>query len=427
MNSAVASPSIPLPPKSANSGWADRYGAKHRLIRVTYSEAADINLPKAVRIYRRAKHHVLQWWEPSHKKTLSLRVNGDLIDAVARGREIETRLIDCRSSGHVPGRLTHVDLVTAYLEDLAKRANADEIDQRTVERYRAPLQCHYLAFAAEPDVARHYRYVGDINRDFQLSFARFLQSRNVASNGRSRGSERPMRGQRYVLDTVRAMFHWAADAQRGNLLPVGFINPFRRTQFANDRRDAQNLLQPDISMEMAADLLSICDEFQLPIFATLALYGLRPAELGWLFREDLKDNWLRVVSQPELAYTTKGRRDKQFPFLDCLRLVWPREGSHLGEGLIFHRRNSALQPSLMVATRQSLARRFQLDLATTSLSAALRRRRRDSVLASAGQLTYDHIRLEFGKLARPLRWPVSATMKDFRHLFATSLENAGVP
>ena len=30
-------------------------------------------------------------------------------------------------------------------------------------------------------------------------------------------------------------------------------------------------------------------------------------------------------------------------------------------------------------------------------------------------------------LAKQLAWPLGATLKDFRHLFATNLENAGVP
>jgi integrase len=42
-------------------------------------------------------------------------------------------------------------------------------------------------------------------------------------------------------------------------------------------------------------------------------------------------------------------------------------------------------------------------------------------------MTYDHIVNEFGKLAHLLGWPRSATLKDFRHLFATNLENAGMP
>ena len=55
------------------------------------------------------------------------------------------------------------------------------------------------------------------------------------------------------------------------------------------------------------------------------------------------------------------------------------------------------------------------------------RRIRDRIVRSQGQLNYDHIKREFAKLASGLNWPKQATLKDFRHLFSTSLENAGVP
>ena len=45
----------------------------------------------------------------------------------------------------------------------------------------------------------------------------------------------------------------------------------------------------------------------------------------------------------------------------------------------------------------------------------------------ARALGYDHIQHEFQKISRSLQWPNSATLKDFRHLFSSCLENAGVP
>lgn len=48
-------------------------------------------------------------------------------------------------------------------------------------------------------------------------------------------------------------------------------------------------------------------------------------------------------------------------------------------------------------------------------------------MKDAGQLSYDHAEQEFQQLARRLRWPAAATLKDFRHLFATCLQNTGMP
>ena len=42
-------------------------------------------------------------------------------------------------------------------------------------------------------------------------------------------------------------------------------------------------------------------------------------------------------------------------------------------------------------------------------------------------MTYDDVQGEFEGLARRLGWSKEATLKDFRHLFCTTLENAAMP
>ncbi len=407
------------------SAWGQSYSVRHRPIRVTELPAG-IEPPKKVRIYQRAEHYLLQWWDRTQKKTLSQRVDGDLVEAIVRAREIDTRLAHYRSSGQPAGRLNHDQLVGEYLVDLTKRADAGEIDPRTVDRYRASLQCHYLPFVTQPDIARRYRHTTDIDRDFKLEFARFLQPRHVSANGNSRGATRPMRAQRYVIDVVRSMLHWASDAHRGNLLPAGFQNPFRQSNSHADQSGGHSIIEPDITTQMALEFLLACDAFQLPIFATLALYGLRPDELGWIFREDIHSGWVHVIGHPELSYKTKGRRDKQFPILKCLNSIWPAP-FRAEQGLLFYRRQG--RGSLASeTTKQSLADELQRRCSDESqFSAAKQRQLRDAIMNDAGQLSYDQVRTEFGKLARHLGWPKCATVKDFRHLFATSLENANVP
>jgi integrase len=407
------------------SAWGQTYSVRHRPIRVTELPAG-IEPPKKVRIYQRAEHYLLQWWDRSQKKTLSQRVDGDLVEAIVKARKIDALLAHFGSSGQPVRRLGHEQLITAYVEDLAKRADAGEIDPRTVERYRASLQCHYLAFVAQPKTAQRYRYTTDIDREFQLEFARFLQSRHVPANGNSRAATRPMRGQRYVIDVVRSMLHWASDSHRGNLLPAGFQNPFRRSNSQADRGGGQRLTEPEITMHMAAEFLLACDGFQLPIFATLALYGLRPNELGWIFREDIHAGWVHVIGHRELSYQTKGRRDKQFPILDCLKSIWIRPSS-AEEGLLFYRRHKRVffTPD---ASKKSVIAELQRRVSDESkFSAAKQRQLRDVVLNKAGQLHYDCIRTEFDNVSKHLSWPKCATVKDFRHLFATGLENANVP
>ena len=407
----------------AASRWSQTYGPRHRLIRVTELPTG-IEPTKKVRVYRRSDHYVLQWWDVAQKKTLSQRIDGDLLEAIVRARETDARLANYSSSGQPAGRVEHERLVCVYIDDLTKRCDAGEIDPRTVDRYSAP-PASLLAVRDAAGVARHFRYVTDINRDFRLEFSRFLQSRHVSLNGNFAGATRPMRGQRYVIDVVRSMLHWAADAARGNLLPSGFQNPFRQHKAAAGGSTAR-LADPDITLEMAAEFLSVCDRFQLPIFGTLALYGLRPDELGWIFWEEIDVAWLRVTGHPELSYKTKGRRDKQFPILECLQSVWP-PACRPGQGLVFHRCAARIRAAAVLA-KSVLAEEFQRRRSMeTKHSSFSERRLRDDLLGEAGQLSYDHVENEFHRLAKQLGWPQTATMKDFRHLFATNLENAGVP
>src|SRR5207244_3256491 len=65
--------------------------------------------------------------------------------------------------------------------------------------------------------------------------------------------------------------------------------------------------------------------------------------------------------------------------------------------------------------------------AAKSLDAAGRLRLRDTVLDEAGGLHYDQVQGEFENLARKLSWPARATLKDFRHLFCTTMANAAMP
>ena len=64
---------------------------------------------------------------------------------------------------------------------------------------------------------------------------------------------------------------------------------------------------------------------------------------------------------------------------------------------------------------------------TKATEAVVRKRLRDEVLHDAGGLRYDHVEQEFGNLTRSLNWPAAASLKDLRHLFATTLGNTPMP
>ncbi len=289
----------------------------------------------------------------------------------------------------------------------------------------------YVKFVEQPRVAKQYSRAERVDRNFQLSFKAYLNQTQISSNGHLNTALRPMKGQAFVLDVVRGMFQWAADPDRGKLLPDNFRNPFTGRKKRTNQVASDLVRSLDISMAMAVDLVMSADRFQLAIFAPLLLYGLRPGELGWLFRENQDGQWLHVVCHTGLDYMTKGRRNKQFPMVDCLPVLCRLRGERADDGLLYvHRRveEGGAKPPLLGKSLVAMTEEYRLRcVKTQSTSAVERRRIRNRVMREAGQLTYDHVEAEFGRLARRLNWPATATVKDLRHLFATSLENAAVP
>ena len=433
---AIPPPTVtagPSPPPAtaiaAIRSWSERYGDRHRLVRITEFPAG-VSPPRHVRLYWRRDHFVLQWWDRTAKTNLSDRVDGDLVEAIMRARQIEERLDSCADAGLGRRRLGHRELVEAFVADLRRRADAGDISPRSVRRYATAL-AHYLAFAEQPAVARATPYATGADRNFQLAFAAFLAERQVAPNGRLRARARPMRGQAFVEDAVRAMFAWATDPDRGHLMPAGFRNPF--LMHARNRRlpTGDPLGEPDITMTMATQFLEACDAYQLTLFAPFVVFGLRASEPCFVFAEHLEDGWLRVPCLPELGYETKGRRDKRFPLVGCLAELYGGRIAAGRQGVLFHRRSVAEgreRPPLLGASLAEVIGEYQARCALAGGTDANRREHlRDDVLREAGAIRYDHVEGEFAPLAARLEWPATATLKDFRHLFATFIENAGVP
>ncbi|HEY1376060.1 MAG TPA: hypothetical protein VGF55_04670 [Gemmataceae bacterium] len=406
----------------------EKYGAKHRWSRLTEFPAG-ITRPTKVRLYRRAEHYLLNWWDPGEKKNLSERVDGDLLSALVRAREIDGRVSSVRTAGAGRSkRLRHADLVGQFLADLARRADAGEIVPNTVTRYRNAL-AHYLDYCGQPEVAKAFPFAATVSRDFRLGLSSYLTARPVTGNGRPGAPAHPMRGQPFVLDTVRALYEWASDPDRGGLLPHGFRNPFLRTGGRRPVLRGDPLAAPDVTVPMAVALIRACDCFQLRLFAPLALFGLRAAEPCFLLSEDLSDGWLLVPCRPELGVTTKGRRDKRFPLLADLADFWAllRGG---GPRLLLYRRRgldeTAARAGLGDAARANLVEDFRRRCAKAG-TAAERLRVRDRLFREAGGLRYNDIDAEFRRLADRLGWPKAATLKDLRHLFATAMNNAAMP
>lgn len=409
--------------------WSTHYGERHRFQRVT-NLPTGLLLPKRVRIYFRSGRYLLQWWSPVERKNVALRIDGDLLNALSKAREIDERLGARQGAGLGARRLAHADLVAAYKKDLNARADACEIAIATARRYDAALD-HYLAFAGSTEVMRKFPTVNAVNRDCALAFSAFLANRNVAPNGAAVAVKRPMRSPAYVLDVVRAMFEWAIDPDRGGRLPDSFRNPFRKKLRRSNVVDSDPTRAPDITNAMAAEFLEAADDTAFPLFAVLAFFGLRAAEPCFLFSEHLKDGWLSVPNLPGLSYQTKGRRDKRFPVPVALQALLASTLNGRTAGLLFERRavieglcNAPLRGRSLAELTEEF--RIRLDRARRK-DASTRQTIRNALLRDAGCLSYDDINNEFKRIAKRLGWPKAATLKDFRHLFATALVNAGTP
>lgn len=412
----------------SEQSWSARYGGKHRWRRFL-AFPTGLTAPRKVRIYQRAGHFLLNYWDPGEKKNQSERITGDLLAVLTRARELEERITTQRTAGvSLSRRVGHIDLVGRYLDDLHRRADAGEIDPKTVARYQGALK-HYTAFTSQSHLIKRYPLAGAVDRDFRLEFAAFLTTREVTGNGRP-GTTRRMRNSQFVLDAVRALFAWACDPDRGKLLPEGFRNPFIQVGTRVSLFKGDPLAAPDITLQMAVELVRACDAFQLRLFVPLLVFGLRAAEPCVLFADHLRDGWLSVPCVPELGLLTKGRRDKRFPLVEELQPFWDLFRNGKNHGLLLERRSVAEGQELALrgsALAELIGEyRSRCDRENTK-TAVERTRLRDSVLWDAGGLDYDHVQNEFAKVTKLLRWPAAATLKDLRHLFATSLTNAGVP
>lgn len=417
------------PARAAEPSWSDRYGDTHRWRRFV-AFPVGIAPPHKVRVYQRAGHFLLNWWDPGAKKNVSERIAGDLLAALTRARNIDERIGTLRTAGAGRARrVGHADLVGHYLADLGRRADAGEVDPKTVRRYEGALR-HYTAFTAQPQVVKRYPAAGTADRAFRLEFAAFLTTREVTGNGRP-GTTRRMRNTQFVTDAVRAVFAWGCDPDRGGLLPDGFRNPFLRSGSRSPVLKGDPLAAPDVTLPMAVELVRACDAFQLRLFVPILVFGLRAAEPCALFADHLRDGWLSVPCVSELGLLTKGRRDKRFPLLEGLEPFWELFRAGKEKGLALERRSVTEGRETVPLRGASVTEligeyRARCDRANAK-TAVERARVREGVFQDAGGLDYDHVQGEFAKVTNALGWPAAATLKDLRHLFATTLNNAGMP
>lgn len=345
--------------------------------------------------------------------------------AIMRAREIEERLFHFRTSGVGHKSLGHQTLAKKYVEHLVARVNAGEISPKTKQRYESALQ-HFLSFIAQHEIERLYPIVTKIDQQFVLLFRASLSQCQVSPNGHPNSRKQVLQSVSYVLSVVRGMFKWAANHDEGQLLPCGFQNPFQNLKSRDERRTRDLFGEPDITIQMATEFLEQCDPFQLRLFAPMLLFGLRASEPCTILRDDVDSEWFKVIGRPEIGYDTKGLRDKRFPVTPALHQLLFSDLDASG-CLLYSRRNFTSKNPEVISSEDlinAFEKSCQQERASTKGEQELIRLQ---LMTSLGGINYDQIDREFRKIAKQLNWPLSATLKDFRHLFSTALENAGVP
>jgi hypothetical protein len=411
-----------------SNNWVEKYSERHRFQRVTELPSG-ISLPKKVRIYQRFDHFVLQWWDRQVKKTLSTRVDGDLIEAITKAREIDEKLLNFRRTSSGNPKLNHNQLIDLYKTYLEKRADMGEIAPATVMRYKNAI-VHFEHFVKQPHILSRYDRVCKVDSNFAMDFRAYLKNLWITPNGHSKGMKKRLTSAPYVINVVRGLFVWAMNDRSGHLLPEGFINPFAG-KYRDTEVVSEDLLgDPDITLNMAVDFLRECDVWQLPLFCMYIFYGLRVSEPCWLFTDSISDDWIKIECDKSIGYVTKGRRGKRLPLVAPVKRALELAACLSNNGLLFQRRQNVKLKQVrgLTRSREEFRETFSKKVMELKVSSASRSIEiRNEIHHQSGGLTYGLIEKEFLMIRDRLRWPKNATLKDFRHLFSTCIGNSGIP
>ena len=184
----------------------------------------------------------------------------------------------------------------------------------TIRRYRAATE--HLRFVS---TVRPIKLVSNFHTTHAEDFVRYLRMIRVAPNGHPRAAKRPLldKGIQYILETCRTLLAYAM--KRRHLSPYA-ENPFTALELGRmPIEHVRRIVLP--TTEQQVGLLNACDPWQLPVFLTLMLTGLRPGELVHLLLPDdldFEQRLLFIRNRPNLDWQVKTRNERFIPLLPCL-------------------------------------------------------------------------------------------------------------
>jgi len=298
----------------------------------------------------------------------------------------------------------------------------------TINRYRTATD-HLLNFLRD---VRPVWQASQFHAHHAEEFVHHLRSIRVAPNGHANARKRPVldKGIKYILEACRAMFGYSL--KRRHLSPYS-ENPFSVLEI--DRIPVEEA-RPIVlfTPEQESAFLDACDDWQLPIFLTLMLTGLRPGELVhllWPEDLDLDAGILHVRNKPKLGWQVKTRSERDIPMIPVLAEVLRRHLSSRNSGPVFRRRRFAdKRPPLAGMAAQRLERELAILVSRGEqrMGRPLERSKRLALARSlwrdAGAIKEERVRLEFMRLTRSIGLHEVTAPKLLRHQFATCLQDA---
>ncbi len=298
---------------------------------------------------------------------------------------------------------------------------------KSIARYRTATD-HLLRFLD----ARPVRHAALLHTAHAEAFVRHLRAVKVSPNGHPNTATRPLldKGVRFILECCRALFNFAA--KRRHLSPYA-DNPFAALHL--DRIPVENsrpvaLLTP----EQERAFLAACDAWQLPVFVTLLLTGLRLGELCHLLLPDdldLDAGVVRVRNKPRLGWQVKTRNERDVPLVPELTALLRVHVGHRVAGPVFLRRGWPAAAHVfgpVSVTEHEMTRREAEREAKDGapLSRDDRLRLAVRLWRELGAVREDRVREEFIRVATAAGLIGQTAPKVFRHQFATALQEGRV-
>jgi len=296
----------------------------------------------------------------------------------------------------------------------------------TVNRYRTAT-AHLETFGANggQSLSAH-----EVRPD---EFLRWLRALQIAPNGHPRSRRRPLRerGIRFILNTCRSLYQYAAKRRH---LPSYADNPFSELASLNFHEDdAKPVFIFD--QETERQFLATADGWSFPIHFLLAKTGLRPGEAAHLLIEELDSDsgWLHIRGKPELGWRVKTRRERSVPLIaEVVSVLRTVVGTRPAGPLFLRPKFPVAKSRLANCNREQLAAacRARLSARENELGRPLSRqeaaRVAQAVWHDAGAIDADDIRRSFIRVAAAIGLVGVTCPKSWRHTFATLLQDANV-